>query len=192
MSRQIPSPNAMLAAVVVGAALSGCAQPPAPAPPQGPVQASTTAASMRNCIDTLAGRPEFSQFVGGVNASHLVQDMREANNLTVFAPTNAAVNSMGTAVRDRLFPQSTTGQGRSGTPESQSTIAGHVVQGRHQAAELARGLQFTTVAGTPLRTAASGGTVIVQGAGNSQARITQPDIPCSNGIIQGIDTVLVR
>ena len=192
MNRQIPPRHATLAAaaVVVGAALSGCAQPPPQAPVQAPVQASTAVAPTRNCIDTLAGRPEFSQFVSGVNASHLVQDMRTANNITVFAPTNAAVNSMNLAVRNRLFPQSNTG--RSGTSASESAIAGHVVQGRHEAAELARGLQFTTAAGTPLQTMASGGTVVVQGAGNTQARITQPDIPCSNGIIQGIDTVLVR
>jgi uncharacterized surface protein with fasciclin (FAS1) repeats len=148
-------------------------------------------AQTRNCIDTLAGRPEFSQFVSGVSASHLVQDMRTANGLTVFAPTNAAINA-NRAVRDRYFPQGTQGQGRSAAPEAQTAIAAHVVTGRHEAAELARGLQFNTVAGTPLRTAASGGTVVVQGSGNAQARITQPDIPCTNGIIQGIDSVLVR
>jgi uncharacterized surface protein with fasciclin (FAS1) repeats len=154
--------------------------------------APVATAQPRNCIDTLAGLPEFSRFVNAVTLTHVGQDFRQAGNITVFAPTNDAVRHQNPTLMDRLFPRDDMGNIEADPVLAPAAIGAHVVVGRHGAAELARGQQFNTVAGTPLRTMGSGETVTVQGAANIQARVTRPDIACSNGVIQGIDAVLIR
>jgi uncharacterized surface protein with fasciclin (FAS1) repeats len=154
--------------------------------------APVATAQPRNCIDTLAGLPEFSRFVNAVTRTHVVDDFRQANSITVFAPTNDGIRRQDPNPMDRLFPRDDMGNPQADPVLAPAAIGAHVVVGRHGAAELARGQQFTTVAGTPLRASASGETVMVQGAANTQARVTRPDIACSNGVIQGIDAVLIR
>jgi uncharacterized surface protein with fasciclin (FAS1) repeats len=172
-------PTSALGAMMLAAAAVVAAAPVATAQP-------------RNCIDTLAGLPEFSRFVNAVTLTHVVQDFRQANNITVFAPTNDGISRQDPNLMDRLFPRDHMGYREADPVLAPAAIGAHVVVGRHDAAELARGQQFTSVAGTPLRTMASGETVTVQGAANIQARLTRPDIACSNGVIQGIDAVLIR
>ena len=122
--------------------------------------------------------------------THMVQMFRTANNITILAPTNDAVATMDATWRDRLFPRQD-GARQADPVLAPAAIGAHVVQGQNTAAQLASGMQLTTVAGTPLSTAASGETVTLTGAGNAQARITAPAIACTNGVIYPIDRVLL-
>jgi uncharacterized surface protein with fasciclin (FAS1) repeats len=99
-------------------------------------------------MDTLVGRQEFSRFANAIVHSHLVQDFRGANSITVFAPTDSAVENMDPTLRDRLFPR-TVDTGRTAGSQAPAAIGAHVVRGQHAAAELMRGQQFTSVADTP-------------------------------------------
>jgi uncharacterized surface protein with fasciclin (FAS1) repeats len=154
------------------------------------------AAQQRNCIDTLAGMPDYSRMVNAVTHSHMVTDLRNMQNVTIFAPTNSAIDAVSPAVVDRLFPRDPAGGGREADPVlAAAAIQAHIVQGRMPAAALAQGLQLTTVAGSQLTFAAPatgerGATITAPGG--VSARIVQGDIPCANGVIHGIDRALVR
>jgi uncharacterized surface protein with fasciclin (FAS1) repeats len=143
-------------------------------------------------MDTLTADREFSRFVNGLVNTHLVQDFRQARDITIFAPTNNGLQRMNAVVIDRLFPRDEGGSRQADPVLAPAAVGAHVVQGRHSAAELARGQQFTAVSGTPLSTSGAGGTVTVSGAGGTQARVTRADIACSNGVIHGIDAPLIR
>lgn len=157
---------------------------------------SGAVAQQRNCIDTLAGMPDYSRMVNAVTHSHMVNDLRTMQNVTIFAPTNRAIDAVSSMVVDRLFPRDPAGGARQADPIlATAAIQAHVVQGRMPAAALAQGVQLTTIAGSQLIFAgpASGESgATITGPGGVSARIVQGDIPCSNGVIHGIDAALVR
>ncbi|MGK7871027.1 fasciclin domain-containing protein [Falsiroseomonas sp. E2-1-a20] len=156
------------------------------------VMAPVAHAQTRSCVDTLASMPEFSRFTNGIVASRVTMDLRTTNDITIFAPTNEAVARLNQITVDRLFPAGDGGSRQADASAAPAAVGAHVLQGRRDAATLAQGGQFTSVSGTPLVVTASGGAVTVKGGGNTEARVTRPDIACSNGVIHGIDTVLVR
>jgi uncharacterized surface protein with fasciclin (FAS1) repeats len=153
-------------------------------------------AQTRNCIDTLAGMPDYSRMVNAVTHSHMVNELRNMQNVTIFAPTNTAIDAVSPQVVDRLFPRDPAGGGREADPVlAAAAIQAHIVQGRMPAAALAQGVQVSTIAGSPLGFARPAGGeqgVTINAPGNVTARIVQADIPCSNGIIHGIDRALIR
>lgn len=152
-------------------------------------------AQQRNCIDTLAGMPEYSRLVNAVTRSHMVNDLRNMQNVTIFAPNNQAIDQVNPQLVDRLFPRDDSG-GREADPVlAAAAIQAHIVQGRIPAAALGQFTRLTTLAGTPLSFTGPGGSergAQVTAAQNVTARVTQGDIPCSNGVIHGIDGVLIR
>jgi uncharacterized surface protein with fasciclin (FAS1) repeats len=148
-------------------------------------------AQQRSCVDTLAGMPEFSRFVNAIVHTHVVGDMRNANAITVFAPTNDALGRMDPGLLDRLFPRGDAA--RQADPVlAPAAIGAHVVQGRRDAQSLRAGGELRSVAGTPVSVTGQGEESTVVGAAGTRARITRPDIPCSNGIIHGVDGLLIR
>jgi uncharacterized surface protein with fasciclin (FAS1) repeats len=152
-------------------------------------------AQQRNCIDTLAGMPEYSRMVNAVTHSHMVNELRVMQNITIFAPTNTAIDQVNPQIVDRLFPRDPAGGGRTADPLlATAAIQAHIVNGRIPAAALAQGVQLTSFAGTPLSIAAAGGdrTATINGPGGITARIVQGDIACTNGVIHGIDHALIR
>lgn len=152
-------------------------------------------AQQRNCIDTLAGMPEYSRLVGAVTRSHMVNDLRNMQNITIFAPNNEAIDKVNPQLVDRLFPRDESG-GREADPVlAAAAIQAHIVQGRIPAAALSQGISLTTLAGTPLsfsRPAGGEAGAQVTAAQNVTARVTRGDMPCANGVIHGIDSVLIR
>jgi uncharacterized surface protein with fasciclin (FAS1) repeats len=180
-------------AVLATVAVAACA-PQADTPAPTPVATAPAAAApqLRSCIDTMAGMREFSQFVSAINATHIVQDFRQAREITIFAPTNDGLRRMGVPLRNRLFPADERGNRTADPVLAPAAIGAHVVQGRHDSAALARGAQYTTSAGTPLSTASANNVITVTGAGGVSARVTRADIPCSNGVIQAVDAPLLR
>lgn len=152
-------------------------------------------AQQRNCIDTLAGMPEYSRMVNAVTHSHMVNELRAMQNITIFAPTNAAIDQVNPQIVDRLFPRDPADGGRTADPVlATAAIQAHIVNGRIPAAALAQGVHLTTFAGTALSIAAAGGdrTVAINAPGSVTARVVKGDIACTNGVIHGIDRALVR
>lgn len=149
--------------------------------------APQASAQLRSCVDTLAGMPDFSRFVNGIVRTSVAGSMRNAHEITIFAPTNAALNHMNAMLLDRLFPMQD--GGRQADPIlAPAAIGAHVVSGRLDTTALAAAGTLTSVAGTPITVTGT----MVKGADGVEATITQPNIACSNGLIQGIDAPLIR
>jgi uncharacterized surface protein with fasciclin (FAS1) repeats len=131
-------------------------------------------AQQRNCIDTLAGMPEYSRMVNAVTHSHMVNELRVMQNITIFAPTNAAIDQVNPQIVDRLFPRDPAGGGRTADPLlATAAIQAHIVNGRIPAAGGER-------------------AATINAPGGVTARVVQGDIACTNGVIHGIDHALVR
>jgi len=148
---------------------------------------------LRSCIDTLQGMPEYSRFVGAVIRSHVVNDLRNAQAITIFAPNNAAAAKLNPAIVDAVFPMQE-GGGRTADPVlSLAAIGVHVSNQR--VAGLTNGQSIMTSGGTPLTVAVSNATppvTTVSAVNGVVSTVTGPAIPCLNGTIYGLDTVLFR
>jgi uncharacterized surface protein with fasciclin (FAS1) repeats len=152
-------------------------------------------AQQRNCIDTLAGLPDYTRMVNAVTHSHMVNELRVMQNITIFAPTNAAIDQVNPQIVDRLFPRDPAGGGRTADPLlATAAIQAHIVNGRIPASALTQGLQVTSLSGMPLSIVAAGGerSATINAPGGITARVVQGDIACTNGVIHGIDHALVR
>jgi len=134
--------------------------------------------------------------VNAVTRSHMVNELRNAQNITIFAPTNQAINQVNPMIVDRLFPRADTGTREADPVLASAGIQAHIVQQRMPAASLVQTGQVRTMAGTPLTFSGPSGTgeagPTVTAAEGVTARIIQGDIPCANGVIHGIDRVLIR
>jgi uncharacterized surface protein with fasciclin (FAS1) repeats len=119
----------------------------------------------------------FSSLVSAVTTAGLGTTLRTTNNITVFAPTNAAFAAIP-----------------GGAP---TTAAGlipvlqyHVVGSRALAASLSNGQSLTTLQGGALTVGITGTSVRLTGRVNS-AGVTATDVIAKNGVIHVIDTVLL-
>jgi uncharacterized surface protein with fasciclin (FAS1) repeats len=158
----------------------------------GAVTAPSASAQQRNSIDVLAGMGEFSRFVNGVIRARAVADFRNANSITIFAPTNDALSGGARSVLvDRIFPV-VDGNREADPVLAPAAFQAHVVQGRHDAAALGQSGSLTTAAGTQLRHSSANGAVTLAAQGDATARVTRADIACSNGVIHAIDAPLIR
>jgi uncharacterized surface protein with fasciclin (FAS1) repeats len=180
---RIPS---TFAAVTLGLGLAvGLAATPRPA-----------SAQLRNCVDVLAGMPNYTRFLGAMNSGHMVNTVRTMQNITIFAPTNEAIAKVSPALVDRIFPRDPS-EGGAREPDpvlAPAAMGAHVIQGRFPASALSQGVQLTTQAGSTLSFSRPQGTQSVQvSAGqNVTANVVQADVACANGVIHGIDSVLIR
>lgn len=135
------------------------------------------AAQSQDIVATASGNPDFERLVQAVQAAGLVETLQGPGPFTVFAPTDAAFDALGSATFDRL----------AGNPdELRPILTYHVVAGRLNAADLYDGQMLTTVNGQMLRVRRTGNTVMV---GNATVR--QADVQTSNGTIHVIDRVLM-
>jgi transforming growth factor-beta-induced protein len=114
-------------------------------------------------------------------------------NLTVFAPTNAAFNTLATRLG---FPDATAMVNALPAPALANILSYHVLGSRKGAAELAAGgaTQATayTFGGAPATLAVNTTSgVTLTDAVLTSARVTAADVPASNGVVHVVDKVLV-
>ncbi|MBE9604705.1 fasciclin domain-containing protein [Acetobacteraceae bacterium H6797] len=155
--------------------------------------ASSAMAQSKNCLDTLAGMPEMSRFVGVIAASHVGADLREVGPFTILAPTNAAIEAAPPFLVDRLFPKES--DGRTADPVlAPAAVNAHILAGRYTstAVSVGQSVQTRTRAGNLIEVSNQNGAVTIAAAGAGEAKVVKSDIACSNGVIHVIDHVLVR
>jgi uncharacterized surface protein with fasciclin (FAS1) repeats len=159
----------------------GCAAPaatPAASSATAPATASTPAAT-QDIIDVAVGAPQFSTLVTAVKAAGLVDTLKGPGPFTVFAPTNEAFAKLPAGTVENLLK-----------PENKAQLVAvltyHVVPGKVMAADVA-GAQVTpaTVQGATLAVDGRSGVKV------NNATVVAADIAASNGVIHGIDTVLM-
>lgn len=144
----------------------------------------------KSILDSLTASQDHSALVNAVKAAGLTETLSGPTPYTVFAPTNAAFQSLpGTTANDLLAPDS--------KGQLVATLTGHIVPGTVTAQDLTKAMErgngkteLATVGGTSLRFSRDGETILVSD-GRSQGRIVAADMLQSNGVVHSIDTVLM-
>lgn len=158
----------------------------------------------------LAASPEFSKFVELLQVSGMINDLRGTQPLTVFAPTNAAIDSIPAIVLQDLTGRSQRQDASPDTVRLRALVAHHVISGQHLSPEfLGRVQDVPSRNGGLVRVDGSGRVMTVKvavpeggassnyatGAGgfNIQppAEVVRADIMASNGVIHAINGVMI-
>lgn len=130
-------------------------------------------------IDVAAGDGRFKTLVSAVKAAGLVETLSGPGPFTVFAPTDTAFSTFSPGALEALLAD---------VPQLEKLLKYHVVAGKVMAADVVK-LSFakTLADGLNVSIRVENGKVFVN---DSQVIIT--DIPCANGVIHVIDTVLSK
>lgn len=181
--------------VISLAALSACAQPAtqtpiATVPPDASTPVSTVPPATPNettgdrnlaeLATSAANEGQFQTLTQAVKAAGLTDQLAAPGPYTVFAPTDAAFAALPKTTLDNLLQPANKQQ-------LAQLLAYHVIPGRLTSNQLQSG-QVKTVEGSPV-------TIDVDTANNTVtingARVTQADIPASNGIVHVVDQVIL-
>jgi uncharacterized surface protein with fasciclin (FAS1) repeats len=141
--------------------------------------APTTQAGMKNIVETLAADGRFTTLVTALKATQLDGNLSGPGPFTVFAPTDAAFKKLPAGTVDSLLKD----------PQGyylKKMLLYHVVNKKLMAVDVMRVGSITTFQGQTLLIDVSNGMIFV----NGNAKVITPDVVCSNGVIQVIDTVL--
>lgn len=151
----------------------------------------SASAEARSLGDAIAATGELAEFGRALQAAGLADTLKGGEPYTVFAPLNSAFEGMPEAARTRLM--SAEGRG-----ELTELLTAHIVPGFVTARDLDGAIQrgqgratLATVAGTNLTIAREGDAFVVSDAAGGRARIVRADGQASNGVVHGIDGVLV-
>ncbi len=138
------------------------------------------AARAADVVDVAAGNPQFSTLVSAVKAAGLVDALKSAQNITVFAPTNAAFNKIPKATLQSLL-----------RPENKAKLVAilqyHVLPSKVMAADvvaLKKATAVKTLEGSSV-------TVNPKALTVGGAKIVKTDIAADNGVIHVIDRVIM-
>jgi uncharacterized surface protein with fasciclin (FAS1) repeats len=130
-------------------------------------------------VDTANEAGSFSKLSSLFKEAELSETLKGTGPFTIFAPTDEAFAKLpqGT-VESLLNPQN--------RAKLTTILKYHVVPGTIMAADLAKAKSEKTINGESLTIKTQGNSVMV-----NNAKVTQPDIACTNGVIHVIDTVLM-
>lgn len=135
-------------------------------------------------VDTAAAQENLSTFVAALRAAGLVEQLRGSGPYTLFAPTDAAFQSL---------PEGTL-EGWLSDPagDLNQVLLNHVASGRVMAADITGGpdgsliTEAETLQGGRIALRMAGGTIQA-----NDATVIAPDIEANNGVIHVIDAVLL-
>lgn len=133
----------------------------------------------KDIVDTAVSAGSFKTLVAAVQAAGLVDVLKGAGPLTVFAPTDEAFQKLPAGTVENLLK-----------PENKAKLVAvltyHVVSGRVTAEQVAGLNSAKTVNGQELRVSSKDGGVMID-----NARVTSADVFASNGVIHVIDSVML-
>jgi uncharacterized surface protein with fasciclin (FAS1) repeats len=130
----------------------------------------------KDIVDTAAASGKFSILVQALQTTGLNKVLKEKGPFTIFAPDDAAFAKIpSTALNDILGNKA----------RLANLLKFHIVRANVDPREAARVGTVQTLEGDVLTLQQDGKNLKVE-----SATVTQPDIPCKNGIIYVVDTVL--
>lgn len=143
-----------------------------------PTTGDTTAVGDATVAEIVQQDGSFSTLEQAIQAAELEDVLNAEGPYTVFAPTDEAFAALPPETLDQLLQ-----------PENQDALRQiltyHVVPGSITSPSITPG-EIGTVEGSSLVVDSAAGEVLVDGA-----RVTQPDIIASNGVVHAIDQVLL-
>ena len=131
-------------------------------------------------IETAQAAGQFTTFLRAVSAVNLTCVLRTNQNLTLFAPTDAAFAALPAGTLDKLLlPEN--------GPILQKVLTYHLINAKVDSSKIkgAKG-DVKSVEGSPLMLDGSGVTPMVDGA-----TIIQADVMATNGVLHVVDKVLL-
>jgi uncharacterized surface protein with fasciclin (FAS1) repeats len=134
---------------------------------------------MKNIVDTLVADGRFTTLVTALKASQLDANLSGPGPFTVFAPTDDAFKKLPAGTVNSLLKD----------PQGfymKKLLTYHIVNRKLMTADIMRLGTINTIQGQDLLVASGNGVIFINGG----AKVITPDIVCSNGVIQVIDTVL--
>jgi uncharacterized surface protein with fasciclin (FAS1) repeats len=145
----------------------------------------------KNIVENAVNSADHTTLVAAVKAAGLVETLEGAGPFTVFAPNDQAFAALPAGTVDTLLePQN--------KPQLTAVLTYHVVPAaltaadiKEQAAAMGGSYTVKTVNGADLTFSVDAATIFVADAKGDIARVTIPDVMQSNGVIHGIDTVLM-
>jgi uncharacterized surface protein with fasciclin (FAS1) repeats len=136
-----------------------------------------SAKARKNIVKTAAGDARFDTLVALVKQAGLAKTLSGKGPFTVFAPTDKAFKKVPAETLDAL------GEDKEAL---ERVLLYHGVSGRYPAARVVKKESLKSLAGPRLKVRVKGETVRVGGA-----KVIDPDIKASNGIIHAINGVLI-
>jgi len=129
-------------------------------------------------VETAKKSGEFQIFTGFIVQAGLEETLKEMGPYTIFAPTDQAFAKIPQTKMNELLK-----------PENQESLQlllrHHIVPGKLTTGELKTLDQTRTAKGDELKVEASADLWI------NEAKVVSPDLEASNGVLHGIDTVLM-
>jgi len=140
-------------------------------------EAKSPPAPTMNVIDTTKAATNLTTFAKAIEAAGLTDTLKDAGPYTIFAPTDEAFAKLPAGTLDSLMGNK---------EELKKLLLHHVVFGKVTAKDVAAMQSAKTMDGSSLKITAAGDKVTIE-----NAKVVQPDIAASNGMIHAIDTVLI-
>jgi uncharacterized surface protein with fasciclin (FAS1) repeats len=134
-------------------------------------------AAQKDIVDTAAANANLSQLVDLVKEAGLVDTLKGPGPFTVFAPNNDAFFNIPKEDLKALMENTT---------DLKKVLTYHVVAGKLMAKDLKNGMQLKTLQGENLTVKVGPEGVMIAGA-----KVIEPDINASNGVIHIINAVLM-
>jgi len=128
-----------------------------------------------NLMDTAMQAGRFGTFAMAVKEADLTASLETDGPYTVFAPTDDAFGELGERLDELLADKDAL----------KNVLQGHIVMGTLASNALTSAAEPQTLAGTTLAIRTEGG-LTVEGA-----KVIEPDLTATNGVIHGIDRVLM-
>jgi uncharacterized surface protein with fasciclin (FAS1) repeats len=132
-----------------------------------------------NILEVARKNRELSIFVEAVKAADLEEILNGSGPFTVFAPSNAAFDSLPEgATRDLMQPEN--------KDKLKEILLNHVVKGKYNSKSLENGKTFEAAGGQEMGISALGGKIMAGGV-----EVSKPDITANNGVIHIVNRVIV-
>jgi uncharacterized surface protein with fasciclin (FAS1) repeats len=135
------------------------------------------AIGLKDIVDTAVDAGSFKTLATALGAAGLVDALKGPGPFTVFAPTDAAFAKLPAGTFEALLKD---------IPKLKSILTYHVVSGKYMSTDVKAKTALKTLQGQDIVVAPFDGGVKV-----NNARVTQADIACSNGVIHVIDAVVL-
>ncbi|MFD1061808.1 fasciclin domain-containing protein [Winogradskyella litorisediminis] len=146
---------------------------------------------VRTVFSTLERDPNYNSLLKLVNQAQLIDDVKSLDDVTFFAPTNAAVERLPEDTYTSL-------RNPSNLEQLQGILTYHIVKGTFDAEFLkttieAQGTPYRveTLNGGFLSISNNNGDLLITDENANQVKIVEADMKSSNGIVHGIENILM-
>ena len=152
----------------------------APTTPPQPSPEGATEPSKENIVALAAANDSFKTLTAALKAAGLTETLSGQGPFTVFAPTDAAFAALPQDALQELLK-----------PENKDILVKilsyHVVPGNVTSGDIKSG-EVKTVEGAPVNIQVDSAKAVTL---NNEAKVVQPDLKASNGVIHAIDKVML-